>query len=121
MFVDTATGYPHVLSGKLRALGVASPKRVAGFDAPTLDEQGIKGFEAYAWQGLVAPTGTPPEVITTLNKALVAALGTAAVKERFQTLGLEPLPSTPQQMGAYAKSERDKWSRVIRDSNIRLD
>jgi tripartite-type tricarboxylate transporter receptor subunit TctC len=122
MFADTASAYPHILSGKLRAIGVASPKRVAGFDTvPTLSEQGMKDFEAYAWQGLVVPAATPPAAVAALSKALVTALGTTAVKARFQTLGLEALSSTPAQMAAYAKSERDKWGQVIRANNIRLD
>lgn len=122
MFVDSATGYPHIQSGKLRAIGVASPKRVKGFDSvPTLAEQGMKGFEAYAWQGLVVPAATPPDVVAQLNKALVAALETTPVKARFQTLGLEAIISTPAQMAAYAKSEREKWGQVIRANNIRLD
>ncbi len=122
MFVDTASGYPHILSGKLRPIGVASPRRVAAFDTvPTLAEQGLKGFEAYAWQGLVVPAATPPETIAILNKALLAALGTTAVKARFHTLGLEAIPGTPAQMAAYARSERDKWGQVIRAGNIRLD
>jgi tripartite-type tricarboxylate transporter receptor subunit TctC len=122
MFADTASAYPHIQSGKLRAIGVASPKRVAGFDTvPTLAEQGLKDFEAYAWQGLVVPAATPPAAVAILNKALVAALATTAVKARFQTLGLEALSSTPAQMAAYAKSERDKWGQVIRANNIRLD
>lgn len=122
MFVDTAAGYPHILSGKLRPLGIASPKRVNGFETiPTLAEQGMKGFEAYAWQGLVVPAATPPATVAALGKALQAALDTTAVKARFQTLGLEALPGTPAQMAAYAKSEREKWGQVIRASNIRLD
>ena len=122
MFVDTASGYPHILSGKLRPIGVASPKRLASFDKiPTLVEQGLKGFEAYAWQGLVVPVATPPDVVAVLNKALIAALDTTVVKARFQTLGLEAIPSTPAQMAAYAKAEREKWAQVIRAANIRLD
>ncbi|WP_457324245.1 Bug family tripartite tricarboxylate transporter substrate binding protein [Roseateles sp. P5_E11] len=122
MFVDTASGYSHIQSGKLKPIGVASPRRIAGFESvPTLDEQGMKGFEAYAWQGLVVPTGTPPDVIATLNKALNQALGSTAAKARFQTLGLEAIPSTPAEMAAYAKAEREKWSQVIRVSNIHLD
>jgi tripartite-type tricarboxylate transporter receptor subunit TctC len=122
MFVDTAAGAPHIASGKLRAIAVASPKRVEGFDAvPTLAEQGLAGFEAYAWQGMAVPSGTPAAAITALNKALVAALGSAPVKERFKTLGLETIPGTPQQMAAYAKAEREKWGKVIRDGNIKLD
>lgn len=122
MFVDSASGYPHIQSGKLRPIGVASARRVRGFDTiPTLAEQGLKGFEAYAWQGLVVPVATPPDAVAALSKALTTALGSTAVKARFQTLGLEVTPSTPAQMAAYAKAEREKWGRVIRSANIRLD
>lgn len=122
MFVDTASGAPHIRSGKLRAIGVASPKRVQNFNAiPTLDEQGLKGFEAYAWQGLVAPAKTPPAVVETLNKALNKAIDTPAVKERFLSLGLEAIPGTPQEMAAYARAEREKWGKVIQTKGIKLD
>ena len=122
MFVDTASGMGFINGGRLRAIGIASPKRVKNFETiPTLNEQGLKGFEAYAWQGLAAPTGTPPEVIAKLNKALVDALNSTPVKARFQVLGLEPIPSTPAQMATYAKAEREKWADVIRSSGIKLD
>ncbi|HEY9237699.1 MAG TPA: tripartite tricarboxylate transporter substrate binding protein [Burkholderiaceae bacterium] len=122
MFVDTAAGYPHILSGKLRPIGIASPSRLKNFETiPTLAEQGLKGFEAYAWQGLVVPAATPPATIAALAKALGQALDATAVKARFQTLGLEAIPGTPAQMAAYAKAEREKWGRVIRAANIRLD
>ena len=122
MFVDTAGGYPHILSGKLRAIGVASLTRLKSFsDIPTLAEQGLKGFEAYAWQGLAVPAGTPPDVVSQLNKALVSALDSTAVKARFQTLGLEATPGTPQQMATYARAEREKWGELIRMRGIKLD
>lgn len=122
MFVDTAGGYPHILSGKLRPIGVASPARLKSFnDIPTLAEQGLKGFEAYAWQGLAVPAGTPADVVTQLNKALLSALDSTAVKARFQTLGLEATPGTPQQMADYARAEREKWGQLIRARGIKLD
>jgi tripartite-type tricarboxylate transporter receptor subunit TctC len=122
MFLDTAAAYPHIQSGRLRAIGVASPVRVKNFEqVPTLAEQGLAGFEAYAWQGLVVPAGTPPAVIDTLNKALQEALISTAVKARFQVLGLEALGGTPQQMRSYAAQEREKWGRVIKAANIKLD
>lgn len=122
MFVDTASGMGFINAGRLRPIGVASPQRVKNFETiPTLDEQGLKGFEAYAWQGLAAPAGTPADVITKLNKTLVEALNSTPVKARFQVLGLEPTPSTPTQMANYAKSEREKWAQVIRASGIKLD
>lgn len=122
MFVDTASGYQFITTGKLRAIGVASPKRVKNFEnIPTLQEQGLKGFEAYAWQGLVVPAGTPKDVIGKLNSALLSALDTTAVKARLQTLGLESTPSSSDQMSKFAAEERAKWGQVIKASGIRLD
>jgi tripartite-type tricarboxylate transporter receptor subunit TctC len=120
--IDTAAVQQHVASGKLRALGVASPARLKIFpEIPTLAEQGVKGYEAYAWQGLVVPTGTPPAFIDKLNAALMAALSATPVKARFQVLGLEPLPGTPAQMATYAKHERERWGELIRANHIKLD
>jgi tripartite-type tricarboxylate transporter receptor subunit TctC len=122
MFVDTAAGGAHIRAGKLRAIGVASLKRVQNFDTiPTLNEQGLAGFEAYAWQGMVAPAKTPPAVIDSLNKALAKAIGTEAVKSRFQALGLEAIPGSPHDMAAYATAERAKWGKVIKAKAITLD
>lgn len=122
MWVDSATAYPFLNGGKLKAIGVASPQRVSTMpDVPTLNEQGLKGFEGYAWQGLVVPTGTPPEVVSSLSKALQTALNSTTVKARLQALGVEPLPGTPAQMGSYAKTEREKWGRVIKQVGVKLD
>jgi tripartite-type tricarboxylate transporter receptor subunit TctC len=122
MFVDSASGYQYVTAGKLKAIGVASPQRVKVMaEIPTLNEQGLSGFEAYAWQGLVVPAGTSSEVVATLNKSLVAALDSTPVKARLQALGVEPTPGTPAQMASYARAERERWTRVIRDVGIKLD
>jgi len=122
MWVDSATAYPFLNGGKLKAIGVASPQRVATMpEVPTLNEQGLKGFEGYAWQGLVVPAGTPPEVVNSLSKALQTALNSTTVKARLQALGVEPLPGTPAQMASYAKTEREKWGRVIKQVGVKLD
>jgi len=122
MFVDTASVMQYVSSGKLRAIGVASAQRLKTFpEVPTLAEQGLAGFEAYAWQGLVVPAATPPDVVTALNRSLVAALDSTPVKARLQTLGVEPTPGTPAQMASYAKAERERWGRVIRNAGIKVD
>ncbi|MDD0808749.1 tripartite tricarboxylate transporter substrate binding protein [Curvibacter sp. RS43] len=122
MWVDSATVAPFLNAGKVKALGVASPQRVATQpEVPTLHEQGLKGFEGYAWQGLVVPTGTPPEVVAQLSKALQSALNATAVKARLQALGVEPLPGTPAQMATFAKAEREKWGRVIKQVGVKLD
>lgn len=120
--MDSASVQQHLLSGKLRAIGVASPARLKTMaDIPTLAEQGLSGFEAYAWQGLVVPTSTPPETVAQLHRALQQALDTTMVKARFQTLALEALPGTPKQMADYARLERERWGRLIAANNIRLD
>ncbi len=122
MFVDTASGYQFITAGKLRPIGVASAKRVKNFEnIPTLNEQGLKNFEAYAWQGLVVPAGTPVEAINALNKALLTAINTTEVKARLQVLGLEAIASSPKQMADYAAKERAKWGPIIKASNIKAD
>lgn len=122
MFVDTASGYQFISSGKLRPIGIASLQRVKNFEQiPTLSEQGMKNFEAYAWQGLVAPAGTPQDVIDTLNKALLAAMNTSQIKARLQVLGLEATPSTPKAMSDYAAKERAKWGPLIKANGIKAD
>ena len=120
--MDSAAVQQYIASGKLRAIGVASPKRLAVMpEVPTLAEQGLTGFVAYAWQGLVVPRATPPQTVAALSKALQAALASTMVKARFQTLALEPLPGTPEQMAEYARAERERWGKLIRDNGIKLD
>jgi tripartite-type tricarboxylate transporter receptor subunit TctC len=107
--IDTASVQQYVIGGKLRAIGVASAAWIKTLpDVPTLAEQGVKDFDAYAWQDLVVPSGTSNEVVVKLNKALVTALESAAVKACFETLGLEPLPGTSGQMVSYTRTERDR-------------
>lgn len=122
MFVDTAAGYQFITSGKLRPIGVASLNRVKGFEQiPTLEEQGLKNFEAYAWQGLIAPAGTAAETINTLNKALLKAIDSDPVKAQLKALGLEATPSSPAAMTEFAAKERSKWSAVIKEAGIKAD
>ncbi|MDM0037472.1 tripartite tricarboxylate transporter substrate binding protein [Variovorax sp. J22G21] len=122
MMVDTASGNQFVLAGKVKAIGVASAKRIASLpDVPTLAEQGLADFEAYAWQGLSVPSGTPPETVARLNKALVDALNSTPVKARFLALGVEGLPGSPNDMARYVKDERERWGRLIKANNIRVD
>jgi tripartite-type tricarboxylate transporter receptor subunit TctC len=122
MFVDSATGFPFISAGKLKAIAVASPQRLKNFpDVPTMDEQGLKGFEAYAWQGLVVSKGTPADIINTLNKALQVALSNPEAQARLLAMGLEITPSTPEQMTAFVTAERKKWGAVIKASGIKVD
>src|SRR5690606_13781545 len=109
-------------AGRLRAIAIANDKRAEAFpDIPTLIELGLPDFEAYAWQGVVVPKGTPAPVIDTLNKALRTALTSPEVLEKFKVMGLEAIPSTPEEMAKYSRDEEAKWAKVIRDSGIKVD
>lgn len=122
MFVDTAAGIQHVQGSKIRAIAVASPARLPTLpDVPTLDEQGLKGFEAYAWQGIVAPAATPKERVAKLSDALQSALKQADIVAKLEGMALEVTPSTAEEMDVYASAERNKWRRVIEESQITLD
>ena len=120
--MDSATVVSHLQSGKLRALGVASTSRVKALpDVPTLAEQGLAGVEAFAWQGLVAPAGTPPDQVAAFAKALRSALESEPVKTRYQALAIEAMPGSPQQMSDFAKAERARWGALIKAANVKLD
>jgi tripartite-type tricarboxylate transporter receptor subunit TctC len=122
MWLDSASAYPFINGKKLKAIAVASPARVPTMpDVPTVSEQGIKGFEGYAWQGLVVPTGTPPEAVNKFANALQHALAQTEVKARMQAMGLETLPGKPEQMAAFSRSERAKWGGVITKIGVKLD
>jgi tripartite-type tricarboxylate transporter receptor subunit TctC len=122
MLVESAGGMPHLTGGKLKAIAVASLQRMKTLpEVPTLNEQGVKGFEAFAWQGLAVPAATPPATIDRFSKALLAALDSTSVKARFQALGVEAMPGTPAQMQGFARSERERWAALIQELGLRLD
>ena len=120
MFADVAALLPHIKSGKLKALGIASTKRFEGLpEVPTIAESGVPGFEAGGFLGLVAPAGTPPAVINALNAAGQKSVAMPDVRERLMALASPPVGGTPEQFGQYIKREIDKWARVIRAANIK--
>jgi len=117
MFATATTSVQHIRSGKLRALAVTTAKRAALVpELPTMIESGMPGFEVNNWYGLVAPVKTPTEVIALLNRQVRAALEAPEVKESMLKQGLDPAGGTPEEFGAYIKSELAKWSKVIRAS-----
>jgi tripartite-type tricarboxylate transporter receptor subunit TctC len=122
MWVDSASSYPFLTTRKVKAIGVASLERVAtAADVPTLHEQGVTGFEGYAWQGLVAPTGTSAESIAKFSHGLQTALNDTRTRARLQAMGVETLPGTPAQMTEFSKTERAKWGAVITKVGVKLD
>ena len=113
---------PHVKSGRLRVLAVGSAQRsLAAPDLVTVAESGYPGFETVGWAGLLAPAGTPKEIVAKLNAEVVRILSRPEVTGRFVSLGAELLSSSADDFGAYIKSETVKWGKVIRDSGAKAD
>ncbi len=122
MFATASSVVPHIRDGKVRPLAVATLKRTAVLpDIPTIDELGIKNFDATTWHGLVAPAHTPKDVIATLNRALAAALDDPTVKTSLGDLGVDIIGGTPEEFAAYIKSEIRKWTAIIKASGAKLD
>jgi tripartite-type tricarboxylate transporter receptor subunit TctC len=123
MFDVAASSLPHLSGGKIKAYAVASPTRLASApDIPTVDEAGLPRFYMSSWNGVWAPRGTPKEVISRLNAAIVAALAEPGVRKQFAAIELE-IPSRDQQspegFGAFQKAEIEKWWPIIKAANIR--
>jgi tripartite-type tricarboxylate transporter receptor subunit TctC len=118
MFLDYATARAQMASGKIRAIAVASPTpHVALPGVPTLAAS-YPGFEAWAWQGLAAPTGTPPATMSKLREAYIAAINDPATRQKIVESGIEPLESTGAEMEAYMRSETAKWAKLVKEANI---
>ena len=122
MFSTIAASYPLVSSGKLRALAVSSPQRSPRLpEVPTLGETVAPGYEAYEWNGLLLPSGTPAPIAEKLHRAVVEVLKEDEVKRRFVDVGVQPVGSTPAEFAEFLKKEDAKWADVIRKGNIKLD
>ena len=122
MMTDLAAGNALIKAGKLRPLAVAHASRLPQLpDVPTFAELGLAGVEAAALVGLVVPAATPPELITTLNRQLVAAIRDPAVSKRLVEFGVEPVASTAAQYADLLKSETTRWHKLIKDLKITLD
>jgi tripartite-type tricarboxylate transporter receptor subunit TctC len=119
-FASLISGTPHYKSGRLRALAVTGAKRsIALPELPTMQEAGVKGYESATWYGMLAPAGTPADIVNKLNAEIVAILRQPEINERLSHEGAEPVGNTPQQFGAHIKSEIEKWRKVIRAAGIK--
>ena len=122
MFATAASVVGHINNGKVRALAVTTLKRTQILPGlPTVDEAGLKGFEASTWHGLVAPAGTPPQVIATLHAAAIKALQDPGVQASLGRLGVDIVGDTPEQFRAYIKAEIPKWTAIVKASGASVD
>jgi tripartite-type tricarboxylate transporter receptor subunit TctC len=120
MVVDLQPALQQIKEGKLRVLGVTTPNRSAAApDIPTLAESGLAGFELVAWQGVVAPAGTPRPIVERLATEIGNFVGDRTARAQFAALAIEPLPpSTPESFAAYIKSEGDRWATIVKTAGI---
>jgi tripartite-type tricarboxylate transporter receptor subunit TctC len=111
---------PHVKSGRVRALGVTTLKRVAAVpDIPTISEQGLKGFETGSWFGMSVPTGTSKDIVNRLHRESVRILALPEVRDRMASEGAEFVADTPEQFTAFLRTELEKWGRAVKASGAR--
>jgi tripartite-type tricarboxylate transporter receptor subunit TctC len=123
MVVDLQPALQQIREGKLTVLGVTTPKRIAAApDIPTLAESGLAGFELVAWQGVVAPAGTPRPIVDSLAAQIARLLGDGATRDKLLTIAIEPLTgSTPDSFAAYIRTEVDRWAAIVRNSGAELE
>ena len=122
MFADFTTAMPHVAAGTLRPLAITRIKRSALYpDLPTMDEAGVKGFNIDAWAGLVAPAGTPPEIVAKLNGTLRPIIDDPQTQAKFKNVGFEGFSSTPGELGDFIKAQLGEWGKMVKEANIQSD
>ena len=122
MFVDVLSALPHVKAGKLKVLAVTGLKRSAAVpDYPTVHESGVAGFNGNSWLGMVAPAGTPKEIVSRLSAEIAKILHSPEVRERFLAQGVEPVGSTPEQFAAFIETEMPRWASAARSSGAHND
>src|SRR5260221_2522747 len=123
MVVDLQPALRHIREGKVRVLGVTTQKRVAAApDIPTIAESGLAGFELVAWQGVVAPAGTPRAIVDELAAQIGKLVADPVTREKLTMISLEPLPpSTPDGFAAYIRTEVDRWADIVKNSGAELE
>ena len=120
MFNVASTLAPHVSAGKLKAFGVAQPKRAGAMpDVPTMDEAGMTGIDAGIWIGLLAPAGTAADIVEKLSASANAALKTEAVTTALKAQGIDPLGSSPKQFADFIAADIKKWVAVLTATGLR--
>ena len=120
--VDLTSARSFIRAGRIRALGVTSAKRTQlAPEIPTIAESGVPGFEVTSWFGVIAPGGTPADIVALLNAELIAVLNSPDIRDRLAAVGLEPAPGTSDEFAALIRSEIQKYARLIKSSGIRIE
>ncbi|MBL8378584.1 MAG: tripartite tricarboxylate transporter substrate binding protein [Burkholderiales bacterium] len=120
--VDLPASLPHIRAGKLVAIAVTGSRRLPQLpEVPTVAEGDLAGYDSTGWFGIVAPAGTPMQVVTRLNAEFNAALNDETIRTTMRNLGVEPAPSSPEAFEAFIRSETQKWSQVIKNAGIKLE
>jgi len=114
--------YPLVRGGKLRILGVSSSHRMSAIpDVPTIAESGLPGFETGSWQGVVAPAGTPRDVVSRLNGEIARIVGTPEMRDNLARQGAEVRTNSPDEFAAFIRSEMARWAKIVKDANVKVE
>jgi tripartite-type tricarboxylate transporter receptor subunit TctC len=122
MFDTSVVAGPHIESGRLRALAVTSSKRATAFpNVPTMAESGVPGYDVVSWQAIFAPAGTPRPIVDRLHAEIAKILQDPEVRDRLAKLGLDPSGMTPAELTAFQKAEIEKWAKVVKAANIKID
>jgi len=122
LFATQLASWPHVQSGRVRALAVSTAKRPESVpDLPTLSEAGLPGYDSGVWYGVLAPAGTSREIVSRLNAEVVRVLGQPDYRKLLVSNTIEPIGSSPEHLGQYIKSELVKWVKVIKSADVRID
>ena len=121
MFATYLASKPHIDTGRVRALGLTTAKRLPGVDIPTIAEAALPGYDAGVWYAVLAPAGTPRDVVAKLHSEIVRAASHPEMKQLFARAGIAPINSTPEELASFMKSEIAKWARVIREAKVEVD
>lgn len=120
MFASPPSSMPMVKAGKLRAIAVAGPKRLAALpDVMTAQESGFPDFDVNGWYGFAAPANTPREIVSRLNTEIGRVLNSAAVRDKLMTQGLEPKTNSPEEMTSYVRAEYERWGKVVKAARLK--
>ena len=114
--------YPLVKGDKLKLLAVSSAKRMSAIpEVPTIAEAGVPGFESGSWQGVIAPAGTPADVVAKLNAEIVRIVGAPEMRDNLGKQGAEVRTTTPDEFGAFIRNEKSRWAKVVKEANVKID